>query len=390
MTVKRSAEGLNLAPASVEDFRDLARRKLPRIVFDNLDGGSFNESTLRQNSLDFEKIKFRQRALRNVSHRQLSTTILGQELALPVILAPLGNGGLFARRAEVQAARSAERAGIPFCEATLAICSIEEVAAAVRRPIWFQLYMMKDRDYVQDLMARAEQSGCTTLVFTVDMPFAGMRYRDIRNGINGELSFGKRMRRELDLISRVSWVRDVVIGGRPLTFGNLEKAVPAARKPQDFFKWIDSQFDSSFTWADFSWLRENWKGKIVLKGILDTDDAREAVHRGVDAIVVSNHGGRQLDSVPSSISSLPTIVGAVEGACEVLIDGGIRSGLDVVKAMALGAKACLIGRPWAYAVAAQGEAGIDKILSVIREEMLITLGLIGVNNMEDLDSSVLM
>jgi L-lactate dehydrogenase (cytochrome) len=390
MTVERNAESLNLAPASLDDFRDLARRRLPRIIFDNLDGGSFNEVTLRANRQDFDDIRFRQRVLQDVSRRNLATSVLGQELALPLILAPLGNGGLFARRAEVQAARSAERAGIPFCEATLAICGIEEVAAAVRQPIWFQLYMMKDRDYVQDLMARAEQTGCTTLVFTVDMPFGGMRYRDVRNGINGGLGVAKRLRREIDLVSHVHWVSDVVIGGRPLTFGNLEKAVPGARKPQDFFGWIENQFDSSFTWADLSWLRKNWKGMIVLKGILDTDDAREAVHRGIDAIVVSNHGGRQLDDVPSSIASLPAIVDAVGGQCEVLMDGGVRSGLDVVKALALGARACLIGRPWAYAVAAQGEAGIDRILSVIREEMLITLGLIGVTDVEKLDSSVLL
>ena len=212
---------------------------------------------------------------------------------MPLILAPLGNGGFFARRAEVQAARSAERAGIPFCEATLAVCSVEEVAAAVRQPAWFQLYMMKDRDYVQDLMSRAEGTGCTTLVFTVDMPLGGLRYRDVRNGVNGGLGVAKRLRRDFDLISHVNWVRDVVYRGRPLTFGNLEKALPDARKPQDFYGWIANQFDSSFTWADLSWVREIWKGKIVLKGILDADDAREAVDRGVDAIVVSNHGGRQ-------------------------------------------------------------------------------------------------
>jgi L-lactate dehydrogenase (cytochrome) len=390
MTVNRNSGSLNLAPASLDDYRDLARRRLPRIIFDNLDGGSFNEVTLRANRRDLEEIRFRQRVLRDVSQRKLSTTVLGQEVALPVILAPLGNGGLFARRAEVQAARSAERAGIPFCEATLAISGIEEVAAAVRQPIWFQLYMMKDRDYVRDLMLRAELVGCTTLVFTVDMPLGGMRYRDVRNGINGGLSIAKRLRREVDLVSHVKWVRDVVLGGRPLTFGNLEKAVPNARKPQDFFGWIESQFDSSFTWADLSWLRENWKGKIVLKGILDTDDAREAVHRGVDAIVVSNHGGRQLDDVPSSIGSLPAVVDAVAGRCEVLMDGGVRGGIDVTKALALGARACLIGRPWAYAVAAHGEAGVDKILSVIREEMMITLGLIGVTDVEELDRSVLL
>jgi len=389
MTVERKPESLNLAPASVDDFRNLARRKLPRVIFDNLDGGSFNEVTLRANRRDLEAIKFRQRVLRDVSQRTLATTILGQEVAMPLILAPLGNGGIFARRAEVQAARSAERAGIPFCEATLAICSIEEVAAAVQRPPWFQLYMMKDRDYVHDLMSRAEAAGCTTLVFTVDMPLGGLRYRDVRNGVNGGIGIAKRLRRDVDLISHLSWVRDVAYRGRPLTFGNLERALPSARKPQDFYGWIASQFDSSFTWADLSWLREHWKGTIVLKGILDVDDAQAAVERGVDAIVVSNHGGRQLDDAPSSISVLPAIVDAVGDGCEVLMDGGVRSGIDVVKAMALGARACLIGRPWAYAAAAGGEAAIDRILGIIRDEMLVTMGLIGVTEVGGLDRTVL-
>src|ERR1019366_5349324 len=216
MAVKRNSGSLNLAPASVDDFRDLARRRLPRIIFDNLDGGSFNEVTLRANRKDLEEIRFRQRVLRDVSQRTLATTVLGQEVAMPLILAPLGNGGFFARRAEVQAARSAERAGIPFCEATLAICSVEEVAASVHQPVWFQLYIMKDRTYTEDLMARAQAVGCTTLVFTVDMPVNAPRYRDIRNNVNGGLSFVNRRRRELDFIRHVTWVREVALGGKPL------------------------------------------------------------------------------------------------------------------------------------------------------------------------------
>lgn len=390
MTVNRNSESLNLAPASLDDFRELARRRLPKLVFDNLDGGSFIEVTMRANRTDLESLKFRQRVLRDVSQCNLSTTVLGQEIALPIVLAPLGNGGLFARRAEVQAAHSAERAGVPFCEATLAICSIEEVAAAVRQPPWFQLYMLKDRDYVQDLLSRAKEVGCTTLVLTVDMPFGGLKYRDTRNGLNGDVSVAKRLRRDLDLVSHVRWLRDVVLTGRPLTFGNLDKAVPNAHKPQDFYEWIGSQFDSSSTWADVKWLRESWHGKVVLKGILDPDDARRAVQEGADGIVVSNHGGRQLDQTPSTIRALPAVVDAVGGDCEVLMDGGVRSGLDVVKALALGAKACLIGRPWAYAVAARGEAGIDQILSIIRQEMSTTLALIGATDVDALDRSVLM
>ena len=297
---------------------------------------------------------------------------------------------MFSRRAEVQAARAAERAGIAFCESTLSICGIEEVAAASQRPIWFQLYVMKDRAYAEDLMVRARAAGCTTLVLTVDLPVVGQRYRDVRNGVSGNISRVKRLRRGLDIIGHPSWVRDVAIGGRPLTFGNLERALPRARVPGDFQGWVASQFDPSVTWDDLAWLRSQWSGKIALKGILDPDDAREAVARGADAVIVSNHGGRQLDDVPSTIVALPAIVDAVGDECDVLMDGGIRSGLDVVKALSLGARACLIGRPWAFAAAARGEEGIDHLLRIIREEMLVTLGLTGVTDVNDLDRSVLL
>jgi L-lactate dehydrogenase (cytochrome) len=327
--------------------------------------------------------------LRDVSSRSLSTTVLGEEIALPVILAPVGFGGMFAKRAEVQAARAAERAGIPFCESTLSICGIEEVAGAVKRPVWFQLYVMKDRSYAEDLMARAQAVGCTTMILTVDLPVVGQRYRDARNGISGTLPTMKRLRRGADLFSHTKWMRDVALGGRPLTFGNLEKALPNARVPGDFQGWVASQFDPSVTWDDLAWLREHWHGKIALKGILDADDAKEAVARGADAVIVSNHGGRQLDDVPSTIRALPKIAAAVGDECDVLMDGGIRSGLDVVKAMSLGARACLIGRPWAYAVAARGERGVSHILRIIQSEMLVTLGLTGVNDVRDLDRTVI-
>jgi L-lactate dehydrogenase (cytochrome) len=379
---------LNLAPASIDDYRELARRKLPRQIFDYVDGGAFAESTLAANRNDLRQIQFRQRILRDVSVRSLATTVLGEELALPLILAPVGFGGMLARRAEVQAAKAAERAGIPFCESTLSICGIEEVAAAITRPPWFQLYVMKDRSYAEDLMVRAQAVGCTTLILTVDLPVVGQRYRDLRNGISGRISRTKRLRRGADLLTHTQWVRDVALGGRPLTFGNLEKALPDATVPGDFQAWVASQFDPSVTWQDLAWLREHWHGKIALKGILDPDDAREAVERGADAVIVSNHGGRQLDDVPSTIRSLPSIVDAVGANCEVLMDGGIRSGLDVVKAMSLGARACLIGRPWAYAVAARGEKGVDHILRIFQIEMSVTLGLTGVNDVADLDRTV--
>jgi len=381
---------LNLAPASVDDYRELARRKLPRQIFDYIDGGAFAESTLAANRDDLRRIQFRQRVLRDVSTRSLATTVLGEEIALPLILAPVGFGGMFARRAEVQAAKAAERAGIPFCESTLSICGIEEVAASVARPLWFQLYVMKDRSYAEDLMVRAQAVGCTTLVLTVDLPVVGQRYRDGRNGISGRISRARRVRRGADLFTHAKWVRDVALGGRPLTFGNLEKALPGASVPGDFQAWVAGQFDPSVSWDDLGWLREHWRGKIALKGILDPDDAREALGRGADAVIVSNHGGRQLDDVPSSIRSLPRIAEAVGDHCEVLMDGGIRSGLDVVKAMAMGARACLIGRPWAYAVAARGERGVDHVLRIFQSEMMVTLGLTGVNDVRDLDRTVVM
>ena len=388
MPLNRRDQSLNLAPASVEDYRELARRKLPRQIFDYIDGGAFAESTLAANREDLHRIRFRQRVLRDVATRSLATTVLGEEIALPVILAPIGFGGMFARRAEVQAARAAERAGIPFCESTLSICGLEEVATSITRPIWFQLYVMKDRSYAEDLMARAQAAGCTTLVLTVDLAVVGQRYRDARNGISGKISRAQRLRRGADLFTHAKWMRDVALGGRPLTFGNLEKALPDANVPGDFQAWVAGQFDPSVTWDDLAWLRDHWRGKIALKGILDPEDARRALEHGADAVIVSNHGGRQLDDVSSSIRSLPAIAEAVGARCEVLMDGGVRSGLDVVKAMSMGARACLIGRPWAYAVAARGERGVDHVLRIIQSEMMVTLGLTGVNDVRDLDRTV--
>lgn len=380
---------LNLAPASVSDYRELARKRLPRHLFDYVDGGSFGEYTLSANRDDLRDIHLRQRVLRDVSEMSLSTSVMGQELAMPVLLAPIGFGGMMARRAEVQAARAAERAGIVFCESTLSICAIEEVAKAVEQPFWFQLYVMKDRSYAEDLISRVKATGCTTLILTVDLPVIGRRYRDARNGLGGGISAMGQVKRRLDFARHPSWVRDVALGGRPLTFGNLERALPDAKVPQDFQRWVDGQFDPSVTWDDLEWLRSHWDGKIALKGILDAEDAREAVARGVDAIIVSNHGGRQLDDVPSTIHALPAIVDAVNGRIEVLMDGGIRSGLDVVKALSLGARACLIGRPWVYAVAARGEKGVEHILRIIREEIRVTLGLTGFTNVQELNRSAL-
>ncbi len=383
-------ESLGLAPATSDDYRDLARQKLPRQLFDYIDGGAFAEHTLAANRDDLRRIHFRQRVLRDVSHRRLETVVLGRSLSMPVALAPVGFAGMFARRAEVQAARAAETAGVAFCESTLSICGMEEVAAATTQPFWFQLYVMKDRAYAEELVARARAVGCDTLVLTVDLAVTSRRHRDERNGLEGGISRAKRVRRALDIAGHPAWVRDVAVGGRPLTFGNLENAVPEGRVPGDFQRWVVRQFDPSVTWDDLAWLRSMWDGKIALKGILDAEDAREAVAHGADAVIVSNHGGRQLDDVPSTIRALPAVVEAVGDRCDVLMDGGIRSGLDVVKAVALGAKACLIGRPWAYAVAARGEGGVDHLLASLRTEMMVVLALIGATDVADLDASVLL
>ena len=380
---------LGIAPASVRDYRELARRRLPRQLFDYIDGGAYEEATMSANVADLRSLQLRQRVLRDVSERRLSTTVLGTDLALPVVLAPVGLAGMFARRAEVQAARAAERGGVTFCESTVSICGIEEVAAATSRPFWYQLYVMRDRSYAEELMARAWAAGCRVLVLTVDLAVVGARDRDVRNGLAGSLTPLQQLRRGFDLASHPSWVRDVALGGKPLTFGNLEKAVPDASTPDAFKEWVDGQFDPSVTWDELAWVRDNWPGRIALKGILDPDDAREAVTRGADAVIVSNHGGRQLDDVPSTITALPAIVDAVGESIEVLVDGGIRSGLDVVKALALGARACLVGRAWAYGVAARGEAGVAHVLDIMRGEMLVALGLIGVNDVADLDRSAL-
>lgn len=386
----RSDRSLNLAPASVRDYRELARRRLPRQMFDYIDGGAYEESTLRANVDDLAAIKLRQRVLRDVSDLSLATTVLGEELSMPVVLAPVGLAGMFATRAEVQAAKAAEAAGVRFCESTVSIAGIEEVAAATSQPFWFQLYVMRDRSYAEGLMARAQAAGCSVLVLTVDLAVVGARYRDTRNAMVGEISKLAAARRGLDLVTHPGWVRDVAIGGKPHTFGNLLDAVPGGTSPADFRDWVDAQFDPSVTWEDLAWVREHWQGTIVLKGVLDPDDARAAADAGVDGLVVSNHGGRQLDDTPSTVAALPAIVDAVGDRLDVLVDGGIRSGLDVVKCIALGAKACLLGRAWAWAVAAEGQAGVEHVLQVVREEMEVAMSLTGAPTLADLDPEVLL
>jgi L-lactate dehydrogenase (cytochrome) len=380
---------LGLAPATVSDYRELARRRLPRQLFDYIDGGAYEEFTLRANVADLQALLLRQVVMRDVSVRDPAVEVLGQRLALPVVLAPVGLGGMFAPRAEVQAARAAEAVGAAFVESTVSICSIEEVAKATTTPPWFQLYVMRDRGYAEDLMARAQAVGSPVLVLTVDLAVVGARHRDTRNAVVGQPSTWAKVRRGLDIASHPRWVRSVALGGRPLTFGNLEKAVPGARSPDSFKEWVDSQFDPSVTWEDIAWVREQWPGRLIVKGVLDPEDARRAAEVGVDGIVVSNHGGRQLDAVPSTARALPDVVDAVGDQVEVLADGGIRTGLDVVKMVSLGARAVLIGRAWAWAVAARGEAGVRHMLKVMKADIDTALGLTGHTSITALDRSAL-
>jgi L-lactate dehydrogenase (cytochrome) len=380
---------LRLAPATVLDYRELARRRLPRQIFDYVDGGAYEEATMRANVADLESVLLRQVVMRDVSVRDPAVEVLGQRLAMPVVLAPVGLGGMLAPRAEVQAARAAESAGVPFVESTVSICSVEEVAAATSVPPWFQLYVMRDRGYAQDLMARAQAVGSPVLLLTIDLAVVGARHRDTRNAMVGQPSAWAKARRGLDIASHPRWVREVGVGGRPLTFGNLEKAIPGASSPTDFRDWVDEQFDPSVTWDDLAWVREHWNGRLVVKGVLDAEDARRAADAGVDGVVVSNHGGRQLDAVPSTTRALPDIVDAIGDEVEVLADGGVRTGLDVVKMVAMGARAVLVGRAWAWAVAARGQAGVRHVLAVMRADIDTALGLTGQTSIADLDRSAL-
>jgi L-lactate dehydrogenase (cytochrome) len=380
---------MGLAPATILDYRELARRRLPRQLFDYIDGGAYEEATMRANVSDLEHVLLRQVVMRDVSVREQAVSVLGESLAMPVILGPVGLGGMFARRAETQAARAAEAAGIPFVESTVSICAIEEVAEAISRPPWFQLYVMRDRGFTTELIGRAHSVGAPVLVLTVDLAVVGARHRDTRNAVVGRVPPLAQALRALDLVSHPAWIRDVPIAGKPLTFGNLERAVPGARSPAAFREWVDAQFDPSVTWDDIAWVRSNWPGKLVVKGVLDPNDARRAVEVGVDGVIVSNHGGRQLDSVPSTARALPAVAEAIGGSVEVLADGGVRTGLDVVKMLALGARAVLVGRAWAWAVAARGQSGVRHMLEVVRADIDVALGLTGQTSVDSLDSSAL-
>lgn len=367
---------LSLA-ASVDDYRELARRRLPRLLFDYVDGGSYAEETLRRNVADMRAVTLRQRVLRDMSQVDLGTRLLGHDLTMPLLLGPVGFAGMLAKRGEVQAARAARAAGVPFVLSTVGVCSATEVTRDSGGPPWFQLYMIRDRGFMRDLLLKVGALGCPVLVLTVDLPVPGTRYRDIRSGLNERPGVASNLRRLWQAISHPSWLRDVQMGGKPLLFGNLEGACEGADSIPGMWTWIQQNFDPSVTWADLAFIRQHWRGPIVIKGILDPDDARTAVAEGADAIVVSNHGGRQLDSAASSIAALPAIAAAVDRRIPVLMDGGVRSGLDVLKAITLGADACLIGRAWAYALAAGGEEGVTRMLASFRDELRAAMILTG-------------
>lgn len=385
------AESLNLLPASFADFRREAEKRLPRFLFDYIDGGAGAEVTLRRNTADWESVQLTQKVLRDASQMDCSVDLFGEQLAMPLILAPVGMGGMSARRGEVQAKRAADKAGIPFCLSTVGICTLEEVGAVSDRPAWFQLYMLKDRGIVQEILGRAWESGVRTLVFTIDLAVLGTRYRDIRNGMAGGLGLWGRLRSgPLDWLLHPRWAWDVGLKGGPHGFGNIAMYVQQSKNPRDYLHWTGTQFDASVTWKDIEWLRQVWRGNLVLKGILDTDDARQAVAVGADGMIVSNHGGRQLDGVASTATMLPRIADAVGSETTLLVDGGIRTGQDLVRALALGAKAALVGRPWVMALGAGGEPALIRYLGLVEQDMRTALGLSGAINARDVTEAVLL
>ncbi|MFZ5707742.1 MAG: FMN-dependent L-lactate dehydrogenase LldD [Pseudomonadota bacterium] len=375
--------------AAASDYRRIAQRRLPHFLFEYIDGGAYAEVTLRRNVADLEAIALRQRVLRDVSRLDLSTELFGQKLALPVALAPIGLAGLTARRGEVQAARAAEAAGIPFTLSTVSACAIDEVARGTTQPFWFQLYMIRDRAFMRDLIAKAREARCSALVFTVDMPVPGTRYRDYRSGLAGAAGPLGKLRRLLQGMARPGWAWDVGIHGRPHHLGNVAPVLAGKSGIEDFLAWVGSNFDPGISWTDLDFVRSLWDGPIILKGILDPEDAREAARNGVDAIIVSNHGGRQLDSVLSTARALPPIADAVGDDLVLLADGGVRSGLDVVRLLALGARTVLLGRAWVYALAGGGQAGVAHVLRLIEAEMRVAMSLTGATSVAEIDGSIL-
>jgi L-lactate dehydrogenase (cytochrome) len=370
----------------IDDLRRIARRKVPRAFFDYADRGSYAEETLRANREDLERITLRQRVLVDVSQRNQQTTIIGEPASLPLSLGPIGLCGMQHGDGEILSCRAAQAAGIPFCLSTLSICSIEDVAAAVEKPFWFQLYVMKDRGFVRSLIERAIAAECSALVLTIDLQVLGQRHADVKNGMTVPPEI--RLHNILDIATKPGWALGILRGKRK-TFGNLEGRVPGMENVNSLAGWIAGQFDPALNWKDVEWIKSLWPGKLIIKGILDVEDAKLAAKTGAEALIVSNHGGRQLDGAPSSISMLPKIVEAVGSEIEIMFDGGIRSGQDVMRALALGAKSCMIGRAYIHGLGAYGGPGVAKALDILRNELSVTMGLCGVNTIAEIDDHVL-
>ncbi|HEY4091244.1 MAG TPA: alpha-hydroxy acid oxidase [Luteibacter sp.] len=371
---------------NIADLRELARKRVPRAFFEYADRGSYDESTLRENRRAFERIRFRQRVMSNVDNRSLATTVLGQPLSMPLAIAPTGLTGLQHGSGEIHGARAAAKAGIPFCLSTMSICSIEQVHAASDTPFWFQIYVMRDRGFTRELIRRARAAECSALMLTADLTVQGQRHREIKNGLSVPPKI--TLRNLFDIASKPRWAWNV-LRAPSRSFGNLDGKVQGADSLTTLAQWIASQFDPTLNWDDLAWIRDLWPGKLIIKGILDADDAKLAVQHGVDAIVVSNHGGRQLDGAPAAIDVLPSIIDAVAGGTEVLLDSGITSGQDLLKALALGARAGLIGKAFLYGLGAHGEAGVTQAIELIRKELSTTMALTGALDASRVTSDIL-
>ncbi len=363
------------------DYRKAAKAKLPPFLFHYIDGGSYSEHTLQKNREDLSELALKQRVLKNMSDLNLSTEVFGEKMALPIALAPVGLTGMYARRGEVQAAKAADNKGLPFIMSTVSVCPIEEVVPEIKRPMWFQLYVLKDRGFMKNVLERAKAAGVTTLVFTVDMPVPGARYRDMHSGMSGP---NAALRRVFQAMRHPHWAFNVGVFGKPHDLGNISTYLGEPTKLEDYIGWLGENFDQSISWKDLEWVREFWQGPIVIKGILELQDAKDALSFGADGIVVSNHGGRQLDGVLSSAKALPAIADAVKGDIKIFVDSGIRSGLDVVRMLALGADCTLLGRSFIYALAAQGQKGVENLLDLYENEMRVAMTLTGAKCIDDL------
>lgn len=368
------------------DYRAAAKRRLPPFLFHYIDGGAYAEHTLRRNVADLADIALRQRVLNDMAQLSLETRLFDETLAMPVALSPVGLTGMYARRGEVQAARAADAHGIPFTLSTVSVCPIEEVTPAIQRPMWFQLYVLKDRGFMRNALERARAAGVKTLVFTVDMPVPGARYRDAHSGMSGP---NAPLRRVLQAMAHPRWAWDVGLKGKPHDLGNISAYRGNPTGLADYMGWLGDNFDPSISWKDLEWIREFWDGPMIIKGILDPQDARDAVSFGADGIVVSNHGGRQLDGVLSSARALPAVADAVKGDIRILVDSGIRTGLDVLRMLALGADCAMLGRAYIYALAAGGEAGVRHLLELIEKEMRVAMVLTGANTISDITADLL-